>query len=681
MSNNKHQTEEQAAAALDQYITELQRGPAKPTNDSAMQLSHQLSVLAEEVQPHPQFEKQLRAQLLTQAHNNLEQKQQSSLPQQIAEGIRRIQMKRLFTAAAGLTAVLVIGFFGWWYIRTQPLGTEPQYGISALPADGSQQNVDIAQSGSDTDSAATNPVEGQVMIEEAASSSIMMDRRGGGGYGYGPGEGPFTNATLTLNATLPTDGEAAVFTLPAPYQPGNIDQERLRTFAQQMGVEGDIYFEWYQGMPIDGIDDGSGNVPYAYRIFDGKKMVTSHGGGEMGYENTALFQNQYQMPPLPYAERAAIAEQFLQERGLLDFEYEMRQSWGTEVQFFPLYEGKPLQNWATINVNVIGDGQIAGVWLRPLLDATGSQTEPLRTADEAWAFVQENFQSGQMMHNIIPTNPAYYGPPISQQGQKTHWEQEYAVGQEVTLNSWIQIYRPADGSITPRMITHMGLVLVGEPGELEAIANTATNGNNIRLTGTIIGEADNLQLQVTGWEAITGPSDIYLTGTTRQIDGKMVLELPGGFPIEIANPPADLPADQFVSMSSWGVRVADDGVSAVTDWVTLDLANHYGPPQEEPPFEDPYFNITDVTIDNVQLGYFYLHPFEPFPYSNEPYARVEASHLIPVWRFVGQTNKGDMVEFTIPALTSIELPEPIAETEMLPDAPLPVPVPTEVPSN
>lgn len=652
-----NQDERRAAEALDRQLSKLLRGEATPAADDLAQTSQQLVTLANSIEPRPEFEKRLRQQLLAQANIQMEQNKQLSLFQTLEEGIRRLQMKRLLVSAAGLTAVLLVGFFGWWYFQTQPIGNEPSFGIAARPEDGTQ-NVDT-QSGSGLEPPAAEQPVGvenapQPLVEEAALDSRYG--MGGGGYGYAEGEGPFSNASISLDAELPTVTESTIYQMPSPHQPGTPDLEALRDFAAKMGIEGDVYFEWYSGLPKDGTDDGNGNVPYVYRIFDGRKMATTYGSGELGYEDTALFNEQQNDTALPFAERAALAEAFAQEHGLIDFEYVTRPSWGTEVQFYPVVDGKPLYNWTVLTMNILSDGQVVSVWKRPLQSMSQTDVEALRSANEAWTYLQDNFQDGPLMFNIIPSNPQFYGPPRVEPGQKYHWEQAYEPGQEVVLNSWVQIYRPADGSITPRLVTDRGMVLEGDAATLEAIAEFATQGNNVRLTGTVSGEPNNLRLAVTDWEGITGPSDIHLTGTTRLIDGVMNLELPGGFRIQIANPPADLPVDEAVSMSSWGVRYADDGVSAITDWVTLDLAYYHNPEMVEEPILDPYANISNVTITNVELAYYYLHPFEPLPFTSESYSSEEASHLIPVWRFAGETNNGDRVEFMVTAVASMELP-------------------------
>lgn len=640
MSNQHNQPEQQAAHALDDLLNKLQSGRTVTRQDAVTPFAQKLVSLVDEVEPRPEFEHRLRAKLLAQAQPK---QKQMNLLEKFEEGLRRSAMKRLLLSAVGLTAVLVIAFFTWSTFLAPPIPVEPGAGIAAIP------DVDTASDASSSD----------VIVEQAAEEAALNQRGGFGGGGFGFGEGgPFTNATLTLNADLPEATEAAIYA--GSFRDAPVDLEQLRRFAEQMNVEGDVYFEWYMGMPIDGTDDGSGNVPQIYRIFDGQRMVSGFRSGEMFYEDTALFQQQNSQTPLPFAERAAIAEQFLQERRLLDGGYEMHAGWGNEVQFLATVDGRAVYNWVAITVNVLPDGQIMTVSIRPLPQMSQTEVEALRSANDAYTYLQENLDNGLLMFNIIPTNPEYFAFQSAPSGQKTHWEVTYEPGQQVSLNSWLQIFRPADGNGTLRLMTNQGMVLTGAEGMLESIAQDAAQGRYISLEGTVEGEPGRLQLNVESWGIVNGPSDLYLNGTTRNRDGIVYLELPGGFPIEVANPPADLPMDATVGMSTWGVRIADDGVSAITDWITLDLNEYREGPMEEP-FIDPYSNISAVTIDAVDLAYFYLYPGEPVPFTNVPFAHDGDGRLIPVWRFTGSTNNGDLVEFAIPALASIELPEPPTE--------------------
>ncbi len=664
MTRQFNHHEQQSAEELDQLITALQQGKQSPHQSEDGPMAEQLVNLATSVQPQQQFVKSLRSQLVTQANQKSQVKKGAALPQIIEEWANRFSMKRTLITLAGVTAVIVLAVVGWNLFRPAN-SNEPAVDIAAItpetavveqPAEAIEA-LPPAEFTDETGAATSGIFEGGAANDAATSSMASIGRGGGGGYGYGPGEGPFVDASITLNADLPTETEAAVYETTFVELP-TIDQAAMRDFAEKMGVTGDIYFEWYDGMPVDGQDDGSGNIPYAYRIFNGKRQVTGYLSGELFYENAALYSQN--LPPLPYPERAAMAEQFLQERNLLDFNYEIHPGWGNEVQFLTLVDGRAVNNWALLSVNVAGDGQIISVSKRPIGDLNLVQTESLRSAADAWQYLQDNLADGALLFNLIASDPAYFAPQPSN-GEKTHWELEFAPGQEVTLNSWIQIFRPADGSITPLLLTDRGIILAADAGTLETIANEAAFGNNVRLQGTLSGQVDNLVLNVANWESVQGPIDVYLNGTTRLVNGIVSLELPGGFPIQLANPPADLPLDTQVSMSSWSVRVADDGVSAIADWVSIDLmeGNYFEP---ERPVEDPFFNISSVTINKVELAYNYVYPFESLnPQTGIPYIANDNSHLVPFWRFTGETNKGDVVEFMIPAPANVDLPTPITE--------------------
>lgn len=678
MTWQSNHNEQQSAKELDQLITALQQGQPTPDGAENGQLAQQLVQLAATIQPHQPFVNNLRAQLAAQAHQKSQSKKGVTLTSILEEWVKQISMKRTLVTLAGVTAIIVFAVIGWNLFRPE-VSPEPATDIVAVATTddtAAQPETAVTADEEVVDPSTTTEIESSPAMEVAvidqpmdsqAVEAPMADEAvaqgapffgrgggGGGGYGFGEGQSPFVDASLTLNTELPQAVEAAVYEAPVQNSLLTLDEAGFRSFADKMGVTGKIYFEWYNGMPLDGKDDGSGNGAYSYRIFDGKKQVTAYLSGEMFYEDINLYSQNLQ--PLPYAERAAIAEQFLQERNLLDFDYEVHPGWGNEVQFLTMVDGLPVNNWSLITVNVTGDSQILSVSIRPFGELSQLQAESLRSAADAWQYLQDNLADGPIMFNLIASDPAYYAPPPSS-SVKTHWEREFGVGQEVTLNSWIQIFRPADGSITPRLSTDRGMILAADDTTLEAIAEAVSFGNNVRLQGAISGETDNLVLNVSNWEPFVGPFDIYLNGTSRLVNGAVALELPGGFPIQLANPPADLPIDSFISVYSWSVRVADDGVSAIADWVAIDLTDSNYIDPGVPPVEDPFSNISGIAINKVELVYNYLYPFESLnPSTGIPYIANDNSHLVPFWRFTGETNKGDLVEFMIPAPANVELP-------------------------
>ena len=682
MTMQPREDEQRAAEELDRLIGALQRGQSGPGPREEKQLVQQLLQYAADVQPEQTFTNSLRARLVAQANRKSPEKKGAALLRYIEEWAENLTMKRTIISLAGVTALFAVVLAGWLMFRALSNNANDNDNVAALPtaaveaeAESAEQPVPTGESAVNESSTGAETPEATAALEQPAPEQEVAEVTqdsivqgiprgfggggGGGGYGFGEGQGPFTEAEVSLAAELPGQTETMVYQAPAMNGAiGTLDLAQVQAFAATMGVNGSVYFDWYAGLPVDGQDDGSGNVPTVYRVFEGKRQVTAYLSGEMYYEDTSLFS--LNLPPLPFAERSNIAEQYLLERNLLDFAYQVHPGWGGEVQFLEVIDGQALNNWAKITVNVAGNGQVVSVSIRPLTELSQLQNEAIRPAAEAWQWLQENFQTNNYMFNIIASDPAYYAPSVTSD-TKTHWDLEYVVGQEVALNSWIQIFRPVDGSATPRLTNDRGMILVADNDTLESIAQTATNGNNIRLQGVVGGEPNALVLNVTSWEPINGPSDMYLSGTTRLIDGVMHLELPGGFPIEIANAPADLPQDTAISMLSWSVRVADDGVSAITDWVMIDLL--YNVPVDSGVIvEDPFSNISGVNITTVELVYQYLYPYEAFyPYSQVPLFTNDFSHLVPAWRFTGTTNKGDLVEFIVPALVTVELPVAVTE--------------------
>jgi hypothetical protein len=485
-------------------------------------------------------------------------------------------------------------------------------------------------------------------VADEAVASMPRGQGGGGGYYYGEG-GPLSTAELTVNADLPTVDSANVYKLPDPNMPGGNRQLLLDT-ARLLGIDGPLYFEWYVGLPTRAAD---AQQPLTYHIFDGQQRVGSYAAFEMYYENRAIPSEEYNQMPLPFAERARIAEQFLTEKGLLTGAYDIVMGWGHEVQFRTEQDGIALTS-PTLTVQVLPSGEVGNVYMRTFGTPELSETATLRSAESALAYLRENMQDGQLWYNIIPTNPDYYRSMYSQNDAKTHWERTALSEGESTIVSWVQVYRAADGSLPPRIVTDRNIVLAADAAMLEEIANATVNGNNLRLTGVIEGEPGSQTMALSAWEPVVNPSELYLNGTYRVADGQSWLELPGGFRIKMNDAPADLPADSPVAVLTYAVVTDEDGCGAVLDWVYVDLMSQQ--PYVEEPMEDPYINVSDVTIDTIELAYQFLYPGEFLPSTFQPYSNDQNAHLVPMWRFAGETNKGDLIEMFIPALDSVELP-------------------------
>lgn len=685
MTRLTHDDEQHQADQFEDVIAALQRGATAPADSPLAPLTHKLLTAAQRAEPDPAFSRQLRRELLTKS-TQVKKTRPPGIDAWLGR-LRSATMRKTIYSLAGVAALFLIIFMAWNVGRlqgtrssqagasdqpaqvisqaaTQPAATQPAQPTTAptatdapatsAPADATQMPeptpVPAAQPGTTT---VTEEAAADVPVPAVVPFPGGMGGGGGGGGGFAEGyyAGPFVDATLTLDAPLPTDTVATVYRSATNWEPQPVDADAVRAFAAAMGVSGELYFEWYQGMAEDGSADTSGNFPTVYRMFDGTRRIWAFAGGDMTYEETRLIAQAQVLPPLPADQRFAIAEQFARERGLLDFDYEMYASWGYEVQFRPRLDGRTI-TVPQVTIHVTGDGQVSMVSVHKVQVGEGVESAELRSAADAWQLVQDRLNDG-LQYNIIATDPSYYMPNVPA-GTKTNWQRDFAPGQTVTVSSWLQVYRQADGSGTPLLINDRNMRIEADRDTLETLANLATSGNMLRLSGTLGGTPEQLTLQLASYEAFSTSSDLYLTGVTRAVNGATYLELAGGFQVLLPNAPADLPVDENLSVYSWGMRLADDGCQAVLDWVSIDRLFVQPDPSFAP--RDPYTNITGVTITDVALVYQMNYPGEVVSLTMVPYSTGSDAHLLPMWRFSGTTAAGDLVEFVVPALASLDIP-------------------------
>lgn len=647
--SQRNDAEQQQAEQLEALISAVQHGQTPTLPDETARFAARLTQTAGSLQPDPIFARRLEARLLAQARQT-NQTHKTTLPFW-ETFLRSFEMKRVAYSLAGIAVLAVIVLAAWNLLR--PGGDEtgqPVAVVSATPAS-------VAAAATPTPAPAVQPglpAATEAAIKVAPGGLPVRGLGGGGGDAAAYYAGPFENATLSLETSLPPDTISPIYRAPQN-NTAAVDLAALQAFATQMGVNGPLYYEWSQGLPVRAQEATPGQI-YSYRIFDGARRVSVYGGSDMVYEDVTLLNFSLQNPtPLPFEQRQALAERFLQERGQLDFTYTVRASYGFDVQFVALQDGRPVNNWPVYTVTVTGDGQIASVYRRNLSGLEQVGDGELISAEAAWNYLQAHLNDGQISYNIYPSNPAYYSG--GQTGQTTHWERAFEPGQDVTVYAWPQVFRPVNDEGSPYIITERNMVLTGDAATLEAIANSA--GQNVRLQGQIGGEPGRLTLNVTAWETQSGPFDLYLNGTVRQADGQTYLEIAGGFRFLLNNAPADLPTDQPISVYSWGARAADgNACQAIIDWLTIDLTTPgINPAAVDPVASDPYAGITNVSINSVNLAYHYAYPGEvTFP-ATQAYSQSDAN-LLPVWYFQGVTNKGDGIEFFLPALNSLGVPLP-----------------------
>ena len=261
---------------------------------------------------------------------------------------------------------------------------------------------------------------------------------------------PFSGTTFILNSPLPSAPRVASVLQNVPRE--TLTVEEAAELAARFGFSGPLYREQYPVFEQEIDAPAFYEPPITYHAFDGSRSLTMDIWGT--YYNDASIINGYENP-LPFEQAAPIAEAFLNERGLLDFEYEMRQIWGTDVNFVRKIDGY-LVDQPEITVGVSQDGRIFFVSYQALRNSEILGRYPIISAEAAW----EILQSGVVENNI----PYSYsvGPEfaISEPGvpfeepftdQYQFWMRQYAVGDEIHLYEWPVVYLPVDSDANPRI--------------------------------------------------------------------------------------------------------------------------------------------------------------------------------------------------------------------------------------
>jgi hypothetical protein len=267
---------------------------------------------------------------------------------------------------------------------------------------------------------------------------------------------------------------------------------------------------------------------------------------EPDYANT--LQNAGQ--PLPLEQRTQIAADFLQQRGLLDFEYQVEPAPYEQhpVRFVPGLEGRPVRyssfSSPQIDVWVDGQGLVERViYNKPQYFPVTSL--PILSAEQAWqAFLQGDAPQGIETSNLIRFDP----------GEMQTWQRSYPSGQRSDLYGYAEILEAAEQGGTP-FISFNNLTVLGD---LASLAQQWRVGVFIHVWGEIQpGPAGSLALAVQGWEEAQ-VSDEALFGTLEWRDGQAVFtadeSIPGQPVLILPDLPAEVPAGP---VSVRGVRLPD----------------------------------------------------------------------------------------------------------------------------
>jgi hypothetical protein len=465
---------------------------------------------------------------------------------------------------------------------------------------------------------------------------------------------PFSGTTFILNTTLPSEPLLASVLQSVPTE--TITVEQAQELATRFGFSGQLYREQYPFFEEE-FAASDYEPPTIYQAFDGSRSLTIDPWGT--YYNDVSIINSYENP-LPFEQAAPIAEAFLNERGLLDFEYEMQQIWGTDVNFVRKIDGQPV-NQPEITVGVNQDGRIFFISYQVLRNGEILGRYPLISAAAAWEQLQNGVVENNIPYNysaglergIVELDIPFEDPNVD---LYQFWIREYAPGDEIHLYEWPLVYLPVD-SDAPSRIQIRDYVLQADNATLTALAEQA--GQQVHIWGQVA--AIGNVIEVAGWETVNQDSRAVSGSGTISRQGELVLfnNVEDGRIYIIPDAPADLEDGLEVYLFAWATRDLGQAYP-VLDWENIEKIVNY--PEEfieEPIIEEPNFGDEEIfepftyesfTVNDVSLAYYTSYSWPSDESGEFRYEGGQPTVIIqPTWRFSGETDRGDFVEFFVQA--------------------------------
>lgn len=453
----------------------------------------------------------------------------------------------------------------------------------------------------------------------------------------------FENTVFSLNTELPTGPGRAQVQQQSEF---TISFEEAQVIAAQLGFTGALY---QQPIP-EGVEE------IEFEPFNNIFFAFDENGRSLNMDAIGVYYSdssfQYDAQPnLDFNQAGPLAEAFLQERGLLDFEYVIEKGWGNEVWFKRVIRGAPL-NQPEITVGLTNDGNVLFMSMQRYDSLERLGNYPLQSAADAWTLLQSGVSENQIPFSYAPNFDdlgVVIEPPFPED-QYQYWQRTYQPGAQVSIFTWPATFVAADGVSAPRIEAYP-FVLTGNQADLEAIA--AQSFTQFRFEG-IVSENGRF-LEVTGWEAITDyPENLYLQGTVIIEDGQALFVADDGATYLLPDAPADIPEGERFNLFAWEARETD-GPFPVIDWESIDVFIDYDEIAIEEPviLEDSLIYeptvYESIQINEVKLVYFFAYIFPEFDEANPSYG-PPTTVIKPVWQFTGEADNGDEIDFFVDAV-------------------------------
>ncbi len=682
------------ANELSRRIAAEMQGKGQPPVSEAIEKEAELAAklinLAQDTHPDPDFVAMLGSQLARRAaRKHKSQRNQApperpsfwqQLKQMLKEGTTMNRNKYLLGALGALVLIVVAAYFVM--TRDGRGGDEPSATVaedSNVPAATTDDaNNDNTENDNTEDETEAVEVADLPPLPKLEGSSQATGLGGGGGANVRPQSGgggiaaesaaldadgnliytdPFSGTTFTLNTTLPTEPLLATVLQNIPDEAVTV--EKARELATKFGFTGQLYREQYPVFEGEFVDPNY-QPPVVYHSFDGPRSLIIDAWGV--YYNDTSIENDWDNP-LPFEQAVPIAEAYVKEQGLIDFEYEIQQIWGTDVNFVRVIDGQPV-NQPELTVGVSNDGRIFFVSYQVLRNAQRLGRYPLITAQAAW----ERLQTGVFENGILYTynagpETAVPEPAIAIEDPNADlyqfWMREYQPGDEIHLYEWPVAFLPIDSGADPRIQIRNYLVQA-DSATLNALAERV--GQQTHIWGQVGPDGNTIELA--GWEPleqinepIAGPGII-----SREGDQILYTSNDTGRTYILPNAPADLEDGLEVHLFAWVARDLGQAYP-VADWENIDKIVNIepeGPPVEELPIDEPLpidgdgrgfvpFTYESFTVNEVTLAYYTTYSW---PTDDAGEIRYEGQPTIivqPTWKFSGQTDTNEYVDFFVQA--------------------------------
>jgi hypothetical protein len=555
-----------------------------PPDEHEGQLVKQLRALASVTRPRPDFAAQLEADLLARWKLIFSTPVAPRGAINPANLRRQPMFKRLSFALAGAAALALLILFGLPLLNPRQ-DLPPLPSLAALSA--------YAQGGARTAVA-----------------------------------GIFPGTEFVLNTMLPSAPDRAPVFQQPELEPPTI--EDVRRLAERFDVQGQVYIQQSSmhvvGIVSSGVDpEGVGvgiplpagpavRAPTVYTVFDGPRQVSVRGASVFYVDEsvqTTIGTTATAMAALSFEQAAAIAEDFLRARGLLDFPYRAepdQDAPGNIVRFVRLADSRPVRN-ADVRVTVASDGRVAMVSY-PLLTLEPAGEYPIRSVQDAWDALRSGQPGGETQYTISRETPGPVAGPFK------IWGQQYRPDRRVDLYGSPIGFLPAEGDGSP-LVEMNGLRLYGDVRAL-----SEQQGDTLHVWGQVRQEVPGvLALDVAGWEVTSQPLSQSFHGTIEIKDGLALLLREDGKTLVLPNPPDDLTDGLAVSIYGWETERMSSGYP-VLDWQVLQTPPDAGP-------DGPRGIISTTKVAAVQVEEPPITPTMPVPQTPLPPPPTPETHPTP----------------------------------------------------